>query len=51
MKRDILMKAVVAAVMVFVPAVIFASTPPDPLNKTQVVNKAYRMNASSQSWG
>jgi hypothetical protein len=43
MKTNFLKKAVLVAAIVFAPALVFAVTPPDPLNKTQVMNKAYRM--------
>jgi hypothetical protein len=41
MKRDLFKQAVVVAVMVISPALVLAATPPDPVNKTQVMNKAY----------
>jgi len=43
MKKDFVKKVIVIAIMIFAPALVFATTPPDPINKTQVMNKAYRI--------
>ena len=43
MRKDLLRKTVVAVAMVISPALVSATTPPDTVNKTQVMNKAYRM--------
>ena len=43
MKRDLMKQAVVAVAIIISPALVFAATPPDAVNKTQVMNKAYRM--------